>query len=86
MRQRRRDDLRRRRTRPFGLLAHLLDAAPAAVLGFGVVAIWGKLEALKLRFGAHQAIWSEGKMDFARGGGRSSARGKGDARDRKRRR
>ena len=84
--QRWRDDLRLRRTRPFGLLAHLLDAAPAAVLGFGVVAIWGKLETLELRFGAHQAIWSEGKMDFARGGGRRSARGKGDARDRKRRR
>lgn len=46
------------------------------------MAICGKLDALKLRFGAQMAIWSEAGVDLARGGGRRSVGGEGDAGDR----
>ena len=76
--ERRRRHLRRlRRKRSFRLLAHLLDAAPAAVLGFGADFgdIWGRFGGgdLKLRFGAQEAIWGEDMERFgAPLGGRSA--------------
>lgn len=80
-------EMRRQRTRSLGLLAHLIEAAPAAVLGFRR---WRFREGL----GALASIWCA-IIDLGRGGGRFGAlwwrkkrqrERRGGARDRKRRR
>lgn len=58
LRRRWRDELRRRRTRPFGLLTHpLLDATPAAVLGWGCGDLG--MEPWRLFDLAREAIWDD---------------------------